>query len=652
MMMQIFLTIVLFGIFALCCFIFYRKRKGEVSDEIHLQLMTLDYLLETVKRRIVEITRDDEIITATNEAYRVRQANKRRIDTALTQAIDGIPQARDIVIALIIDIIRVEVKTEEDACKVIDFRAMDYLPYQEKWEILNVVLSKEYGTEVLDYIEDQYHLTELRDITMDDGVTRPKREFTGAMLDEIFQNEVLSNHAVMSSFGYEDYLRVIAIILFSKYKGFGVVDTLRQLKIDGFHFGTSGSVRYEIEGRWDAMYRATNSVWVQINALWIHFSFIDFGSMNEMRRVTRQLTAYGNLGPMTEKNPLKVNDSPDGSRITAIGTPVGECWSCFIRKFNISSPTLKALLDKEYASNWELVVKLLYFMAKAECNVPFTGQQNTGKTTMMKAFIELCDLMNIRVLEMSFELALREIYPWMDIFTAKPTQYITNSEIQSIFKKSDAYLSMVGEVAEDQVVPNMIQFAIIASAFTTFSHHAKDDYALINGLANSWITVQTGMDKSAAMSSILDVINFNCHLAFVDHNRVVEYISEIVKESELQPYMPLTKSGDVASAVDQQSILQREYYTRVTDRIKFTSRKIIKYDAEKKAYVANDWFTDATTARILDKLNPADRAAFIEFANKEFAEPIAKRKAEKERKRKAREARKQAQNQVMRGIRA
>ena len=71
----------------------------------------------------------------------------------------------------------------------------------------------------------------------------------------------------------------------------------------------------------------------------------------------------------------------------------------------------------------------------------------------MKAFIELCDLMNIRVLEMSFELALREIYPWMNIFTAKPTQHVGNSKIQDTFKKTDAYLSILGEIAEDEVVP-------------------------------------------------------------------------------------------------------------------------------------------------------------------------------------------------------
>ena len=623
MIQQIIATLILFGIAALGAFLFYRKRKNETPDEVHYATITMPYLLETVKRRVVEVTRDDEVLNVSNSIYKVRQENKERLNKALTECIDAIEAARKIVIALIRDIIKVELETEDDCCRAIDFTGLEYLDYQTKWVILVYILGIDYGDEVVDYLEEKYHLTEIRDIVLDDGRLIHKREFDGAMLDQIFEAEVINGKYELH---YDEYLDVIARIIFADYKGFGEIDDLRQLKVDGFNYGTSGSVRYEIDGKWDAKYKSTNSVWVQINAQWVHFSFLDFHSMNQMRRITRQLTAYGNLGPMTEKMPIKVTDSPDGSRITAIGIPVGECWACFVRKFNLKINTLEALLNKPYAENWELPARMLYFIAKGEQNIPFTGQQNTGKTTMLKAFIELCDLMNIRVLEMSFELALREIYPWMNIFTAKPTQYVGNSKIQDTFKKTDAYLSILGEIAEDEVVPFMVQFALIASAFTTFSSHHKNDYALIYGLADSWTSARQGMDKNAAISSILDVIKLNCHLDFADMtNRVIAYISEIIKLNELQEYPRISASKSVMTAIDQQTKIIREYATRTTDRVKFESRQIIVFNRTKGRYEANDWFTDEMVYNIVKKLNPADRIAFKEFADENFKEVRLKR---------------------------
>ena len=56
---QIILTLGLFGVAGIVAYLFYRKRKNEIPDEIHYATITMPYLLETVKRRVVEITRDD-----------------------------------------------------------------------------------------------------------------------------------------------------------------------------------------------------------------------------------------------------------------------------------------------------------------------------------------------------------------------------------------------------------------------------------------------------------------------------------------------------------------------------------------------------------------------------------------------------------------
>lgn len=619
-MAQIVLGIIVFCILAGATLLLYKKRQSERLDLEHYSKMSLDSLLKVIKIELSELVRDDETIIANDVNYEAIIRNKRRVEVALTDCVYGIDSAKQIVIALIRDILERELPTMELVNEVIDFTYLLGLDPMIKFEIILYKLKRKHKQLVIQYLDSQYNISELR-VVNDGYSSEKKRCFDYKMLDSIFSLEVEPEGIT-----YSEALDIIAIKLFSMYKGFGCIDTLRGLAIDGLNFGTSGSIRYEIEGDYETPYRATNSVWVQINAKWVHFSFLDFFKTGEMRRIVNQLVSWGTTAPMTEKKAFKVNDMYDGSRVTAIRPPAGECWACFVRKFVLSVYTMKELLDKPWAKNWELPSKLIYFLMKAEETTAFTGPQNTGKTTMMKSAIEYVARVNIRVLEMAFELALREVYRDRNIFTVKPTDYVSSANLQDVLKKSDGYLSLVGEVAEDIVAARMIQFCLIASAFTIFSHHGKDDNGLISGLTNSLVASGEYKDHNVAMSTVLDAIKNNVHLTFVDNKRVIEYISEIIKEDEVSPYPEIEDllvqartalNGEDVNALAQIMIaymnLTREYYTRTTDRIRFSSRKIIVYDAETKSYKPNDWYSPETFARILEKLGPEDRRDFLEF---------------------------------------
>ena len=128
---------------------------------------------------------------------------------------------------------------------------------------------------------------------------------------------------------------------------------------------------------------------------------------------------------------------------------------------------------------------------------------------------------------------------------------------------------MVGEVAEDIVAARMIQFCLIASAFTIFSHHAKTDEDLINGLANSLVACGEYENHDVAMSTVLDAIKHNVHLDFKKDQRAIAFISEIVKLDEIAPYQEIRECKDATTALVQLTQLQREFYTRTTDRVRF-----------------------------------------------------------------------------------
>lgn len=623
--MQIILSIIVLIILAGVLIFLYQKRKNEREDSVEFRKNSIEKLIEIVKQELTEAIRDDEFRIVGDADYEAITRNKLRMNKALRNCVFGIPSEVAIVKAAIRDIIEKQLPAQKDINEVIDFGTCSLLEPMTKWELLVYILEQRLGNkQVIHYLEKEYKISEVHQIN--DGLNLPPRRcFDSEFLDIVFASEILQ-----SDITYTVSIDVLVNLIFQKFKGLGCIDTLRSLPIDGFHYGTSGSVRYLIDGNYDIPYRSTNSIWVQINAKWVHFSFLDFHTEGEMARITNLISSWGHAAPMNEKISYKVNDAQDGARITTVRPPAGESWAAFVRMFSLSVRTMEWLLDKPEVHNWELPRKLIYFLMRAEETTAFTGQQNTGKTTMMASAIADVDLVNIRVLEMSFELALREAYPDRDILTVKPTDYVSSAELQDMLKKTDAYLSMVGEVAQDIVAARMIQFCIIASAFTIFSHHAKSDAGLIEGIAQSLVACGEYKDHEVAISTVLDAIKNNVHLNFMDVGnnklRYIDYISEIHKEDtvaaypEVEELLKEAKAALKAGSVDTlaqiflaYTSLTREYYTRSTDRVRFTSRKIVEFNKKTLTYEPKDWYTPETMERILSKLHGEDKMNFLSF---------------------------------------
>jgi pilus assembly protein CpaF len=614
-MVQIVLSIFTIAVLAGITFLMYRSRKNERPTADYKSKITIESLGELVSTELAELVRDDDLMLTTDTHFKAMSYKKRTIAKALDECVYGVERAKNMVLSCIRQIIERELPEVQDCMEVVDFNDLYYIEPNIQWEVLIYMVKKQHKTDTMAYLCDKYDLATEREI---------KNELTGeinkrCLFDSTFLSEVLEKELDGHQLEYNEMLDIITILVCQNRFGFGVADTLRGLDIDGFNFGTSGSIRYVIDGTYNVPYRTVNSVWVQLKATWIHFSFLSFGTEEEMKRIINQLVAWGTTAPMTEKSPYKVNDAYDGARVTAIRPPAGECWACFVRKFSSGLYVKEKLLNKPRIKNWELPSTLIYYLMRGEQTTAFTGQQNTGKTSMMKAAMADVAMVNIRILEMSFELAIRELYPWKNVLTVKPTDYVSAANLQDLLKKTDGYLSMVGEVAEDIVAARMIQFCLIASAFTIFSHHAKTDADLINGLTNSLVACGEYENHDVAMSTVLDAIKNNVHLDFVKGERVIAFISEIVKLNEIEPYPELKRSENVADAIDQLASLQREYYTRTTDRVRFTSRHIIEFNPETMTYEAKDGYTEEALRRICSKLKGEDRKNFIAWYRENWA---------------------------------
>lgn len=596
---------------------FYLKRKKQTVFGKGYVINTFEELVTIVLRDFTEIIKPDRGLMKTSIEYEASLRNKSRIAQAARKCVYGEENARRTIIKVFHDIIASHLLTLESCYSIFNFEDLETLPPEIKFEILLYCLAPQYGKNAVKFLNDTYKWSSPRYIAQS-GLER--REVDYALVDTMFKEQM-----PYDSLSYEQCIDVISILVYQNSKGYGKIDTLMQQNIDGLELGTVGAIRYRLLNA-NPDYVTERSCSIQLDAQWIHLSFINFGTVDEIKRLVLNVSNTEGSEALTIKRPTKVVDMYNGSRVTCIRPNVGATWGLFVRSFSAGVISVKKWLDKPEVKNWEIVDKLLFYLCQCTENTAVTGQQNTGKTTLMKGLIGYYPYFNIRVIEMSFELQLNEIYPDRNIFCTRNDEFTSATEVQDILKKTDGYLSMAGEIATNEVAANAMQFGLVASQATMFSHHGKDYMGLIEGLTNALLSSGQFNDRDSAQGLVLDVVKHNVHCDFHKKLRVVDYIEEIVKGETIVPYQDIKVSSDVVSAIDQSTALNREFYQRTTDRVRYTSRKIIRFNHETNTYEPYEWYTPERFAIMLDKMPDEHKAGFIQFYKDNWV-PVLKERA-------------------------
>lgn len=596
---------------------FYLKRKKQTVFGKGYVINTFEELVTIVLRDFTEIIKPDRGLMKTSIEYEASLRNKSRIAQAARKCVYGEENARRTIIKVFHDIIASHLLTLESCYSIFNFEDLETLPPEIKFEILLYCLAPQYGKNAVKFLNDTYKWSSPRYIAQS-GLER--REVDYALVDTMFKEQM-----PYDSLSYEQCIDVISILVYQNSKGYGKIDTLMQQNIDGLELGTVGAIRYRLLNA-SPDYVTERSCSIQLDAQWIHLSFINFGTVDEIKRLVLNVSNTEGSEALTIKRPTKVVDMYNGSRVTCIRPNVGATWGLFVRSFSAGVISVKKWLDKPEVKNWEIVDKLLFYLCQCTENTAVTGQQNTGKTTLMKGLIGYYPYFNIRVIEMSFELQLNEIYPDRNIFCTRNDEFTSATEVQDILKKTDGYLSMAGEIATNEVAANAMQFGLVASQATMFSHHGKDYMGLIEGLTNALLSSGQFNDRDSAQGLVLDVVKHNVHCDFHKKLRVVDYIEEIVKGETIVPYQDIKVSSDVVSAIDQSTALNREFYQRTTDRVRYTSRKIIRFNHETNTYEPYEWYTPERFAIMLDKMPDEHKAGFIQFYKENWV-PVLKARA-------------------------
>ncbi len=384
----------------------------------------------------------------------------------------------------------------------IPFSKPSRLSTRDKFDIIMYYLALEHQEMALPYMLEQYVLQQ--GMNMQQGVT---------VTEELIEQVYFQINIYLSSV---DKLNILVQRVYSQYKGLGVVDDIRDMRIEGVSGGVSGR-----EGEYD-------NVWILYKGINIHLKCLSFEEETELERVCMNIYRYGSPGQLSKSKGYIVNEMKDHSRVVVVRPPFAESFAFFVRKFDtIESKRITELITDR---GKELVEEILRFIVRG-CQVSaITGAQGTGKTTLLMSLMDYIPVaFTLRIQETAFELHLRDIYPDRNILTFQETEYVSGQEGLDIQKKTDGVVNILGEIATNEVAAWMIQMSQVGSLFTLFTHHAKTTGHLIKYMRNALIATGRFNSETIALEQVIDAIRFDIHTEKdINGHRYIERISEIV----------------------------------------------------------------------------------------------------------------------------
>jgi len=621
-----FLVIILI-IIALILYLFtklYRKpmepRSNKADQDV--ERFTLDRILEYVKITISSFVNNNLLdMGLSGEEYTRRQGIVTELRSAMKNATSGDIQEKIYLKQYIYDLLdRNYGLNETNINYIIPFDDLGSLSDQDQFDILLHKYKKKYGFQGLAKLIEKYKLDEPKRV-IEDG-TVDSYIITSKEIATIYTQEA------KNKLDYSDKLNIIVQRIYQQYKGFGVIDEIRDMSIDGVSGGVSGipTSMQIVEDEIDLMYGMKNlkhpgyqSVWIFFRGKSIHLSFLSFESDIELKRVCQNIYKYDNPGQLTETNGYKVNEMKDGSRVVVVRPPFAESWAFFVRKFDLPNMNLDKLVTSQDMTSAELPREMIKHLMKGAQVTAFTGPQGSGKTSLIMASVKyIYATLTLRIQEMTFELHLRRLYPERNSLAFRETDTIAGQAGLDLQKKTDGSVNILGEVATDPVAAWMIQMSQVASLFTIFTHHATSARELVWSLRNSLLKTGVFQNERIAEEQVVNAVKWDIHIRKEnDGRRYIERITEIIPIKYdfdiFEQEGAFTKGDSLEHKMDSLVELQREMFRRSNGRV-WKSQNIIEY--RNGEYIATGSISPEKIENMMFNMTREDRNSFELFLNR------------------------------------
>ena len=614
------IAILVIGLFVFIGYLFSKSDSSVIQDvQKEGRIYSVERMTEFIKARMDEITRTNLYDIGLSEDELKRRKNKKyELKKALKNCTYGDVNDKKYVKELIFDLLHREYGVNQvNITNAIDFDNTDKLSTNDKFDILLYMYKQQYGYNALGELIKKYNLDEQKKVY---GSDVAQYIITPEEIDQIFEKEY-------DYLSFEDRLNILSQRIYQNYKGFSVIDEIRDMNIDGISGGVSGlpeSFMYQVAQLGDYLRqttertipRAYDSVWIFYKGKSIYLSCLSFGSFAELRRVCQNIYKYNNPGQLSDTNGYKINEMKDGSRVVVVRPSMSESWAFFIRKFDTPNAVLENLVRHP---GREPVIDLLKFLVKGARVTALTGEQGCGKTTMLMAMIKyIYTSLNIRVQETAFELHLRKVYPDRNILTFRETDTVSGQEGLDVQKKTDGAVNILGEVATDGVAAWMIQMAQVASKFTMFTHHAKTFDNLILSLRNSLLKVGMFHNEKVAEIQVVGVLNFEVHLKkSYSGDRYIERITECIPVKPKNNYtFDHRKEPTLEGKMDKFIDNATEYFQKITETETYKAVDIVQFvDGQ---YVIKNPISKENIEAMRENMSEEDQVLFDEFCSNYF----------------------------------
>ena len=608
-------------IIAVVVALIYKKLKSNQNAKVVEDVViddktyTLEKMIDYIKRKMDEITKVNLYDLGLSEEELKRRKNKKyELKKALKGCTYGDVNDKKYVKQLIYDLLLNDYGVDEtNISKAIPFDIASLLTPQDKFDIIIYMYKKEFGYEAMSKLIKKYKLAELKYTA---GDAKPSYVILPEEISAIYAKE----NFMLS---LEDKLMVVVQRIYQQYKGYSSIDEIRDMNIDGISGGISGLPESFLSqaAQTDAnvvnnvldhkIPRACDSIWIMFSGKSIRLAFLSFGSESELKRVCQNIYKYNNPGQLSDTNGYKINEMKDGSRVVVVRPTFSETWGFFIRKFDVQRASLEQLIKDE---GKEEAIDLMKYIVKGARIIALTGEQGTGKTTMLMAMIEnIYETLNIRVQETAFELHLRKIYPTRNILSFRETETVSGQEGLDVQKKTDGSVNIIGEVATDPVASWMIQAAQVASKFTLFTHHAKTFPDLVTALRNSMLRTGVFKNELVAEEQVVSVLNFNVHLVKdFRGNRYIQRVTECIPVIDKNDYNynsrnETTLEGKFDTFIENST----KYFAKETNKELYKYQNIMEYQDGK--FVLTNKITDKNIGEMIINMDEQDSDAFREF---------------------------------------
>ncbi len=602
------ITIIVLIILSL--YLLLRRKPSSKENWINqTQKYSFDGIFEYVKTEINEMTKSSiGDMGLSKEAYQRELYKRSELITSLRRCVYGSARDKQFVKAVIVDILKNSYLKADNIEQFLPFNNSVRLNANDKFDIILYSYRKRYGKDAFNQLVERYQLDRARLTTETQG--KYYYEIDDKDIEKIYNKENIF-------LDFNDQLEILAQRIYQRYKGFSVIDELREMQIDGISGGVSGILDNTenmplLLNQFKAVPYNYDSVWVFYKGKSIFLSCLSFSSSNELKRVCQNIYRYNNTGMLSQSKGYKINDMIDGSRVVVVRPDFAESWAFFIRKFNLAQTSLNALITDK---NAELPISMIKYLAKGGRVTAITGSQGSGKTTLLMAMVgAIYGTLTLRIQEMAFELHLRKLYPKRNILSFRETNNISGQIGLDVQKKTDGSVNILGEVATDEVAAWMLQMAQVASLFTLFTHHAKTTKDLVLSLRNSLLKCDVFRDEKISEQQVVSVLDFDIHLnRDFDGKRYIERITEIIPlENEALPDDFLTAKG--MEMQKQFMLTVSAYFKRMTESHQFIARDIIVF--ENGSYVAKERPSDRQILAMQSLMDKSDKMLFKTFLNR------------------------------------